>query len=130
MGPMGTSIIFPAIGPLVADFDTSTIMVDVSVGIYLLSLGIFPIWWSSLSEIEGRRTVYVLSFTLLTAFTIGSALSPNISAFIVFRMLQGASSASVQSVGAGTISDLFIPEERGKNLGYYYLCLLYTSRCV
>lgn len=121
MGPMGTSIIFPAIGPLVADFDTSTIMVDVSVGIYLLSLGIFPIWWSSLSEIEGRRTVYVLSFTLLTAFTIGSALSPNISAFIVFRMLQGASSASVQSVGAGTISDLFIPEERGKNLGYYYL---------
>ncbi|BAP72348.1 uncharacterized transporter YBR043C [Kluyveromyces marxianus] len=121
MGPMGTSIVFPAIGPLVADFNTSTIMVDVSVGIYLLSLGIFPIWWSSLSELKGRRTVYVISFSLMVGFTIGSALSPNISAFIVFRMLQGASSASVQSVGAGTISDLFIPEERGKNLGYYYL---------
>lgn len=124
MGPMATSIVFPAIEPLIEDFNTSTIMVDVSVGIYLLSLGIFPIWWSSLSEFKGRRTVYVLSFILMVCFTIGSALSPDISSFIVFRLLQGASSASVQSVGAGTISDLYIPEERGKNLGYYYLGVL------
>ncbi|SCU93819.1 LAME_0F05094g1_1 [Lachancea meyersii CBS 8951] len=121
MGPMGTSIIFPSINPITRDFKTSTIMVNVSVGIYLLGLGILPIWWSSLSELRGRRTVYVLSFTLLFGFCIGCALSPNISAFIVFRMLCGASSASVQSVGAGTVADLFKPEERGKFLGYYYL---------
>ncbi|SCU78709.1 LANO_0A03730g1_1 [Lachancea nothofagi CBS 11611] len=121
MGPMGTSIIYPSINPISRDFDTSTIMVNVSVGVYLLSLGILPIWWSSLSELKGRRTVYVISFTLLLAFCIGSALSPNIKAFIVFRMLCGASSASVQSVGAGTVADLFKPEERGKYLGYYYL---------
>ncbi|CEP61207.1 Qdr3p LALA0_S02e09142g [Lachancea lanzarotensis] len=121
MGPMGTSIIYPAINSISSDFKTTTIMVNVSVGIYLLSLGILPIWWSSLSELRGRRTVYVLSFSLLFAFCIGAALSPNIRAFIVFRMLCGASSASVQSVGAGTVADLFKPEERGKYLGYYYL---------
>ncbi|SCW01627.1 LAFE_0E03818g1_1 [Lachancea fermentati] len=121
MGPMGTSIIYPAITPITEEYHTSTIMVNVSVGIYLLSLGILPLWWSSLSELRGRRTVYVISFTLLFGFCIGTSLAPNISAFIVFRMLCGASSASVQSVGAGTISDLYEPEERGKNLGYYYL---------
>ncbi|SCU80419.1 LADA_0B07316g1_1 [Lachancea dasiensis] len=121
MGPMGTSIIYPSISPISKDFQTPTIMVNVSVGVYLLSLGILPIWWSSLSEHKGRRTVYVLSFTLLLGFCIGSALSPNINAFIVFRMLCGASSASVQSVGAGTVADLFKPEQRGKYLGYYYL---------
>ncbi|SCV03399.1 LAMI_0H07844g1_1 [Lachancea mirantina] len=121
MGPMGTSIIFPAINEIAKDYNTKTIMVNVSVGIYLLSLGVFPLWWSSLSEMRGRRTVYVISFSLLFAFSIGSALAPNINAFIVFRMLCGASSASVQSVGAGTVADLFKPEERGKNLGYYYL---------
>lgn len=121
MGPMGTSIIFPSITSIEKDFDTTTMMVNVSVGIYLLSLGVLPLWWSSLSELRGRRTVYVLSFTLLCAFCIGSALAPNIEAFIVFRMLCGASSASVQSVGAGTVADLYKPEDRGKRLGYYYL---------
>lgn len=121
MGPMGTSIIYPSINPISEDYKTTTMMVNVSVGIYLLSLGVLPLWWSSLSELRGRRTVYVLSFSLLCAFCVGSALAPNIQAFIVFRMLCGACSASVQSVGAGTVADLFKPEDRGKMLGYYYL---------
>lgn len=121
MGPMGTSIIFPAINPITKSFKTTTIMVNVSVGVYSISLGIFPIWWSSFSEMHGRRTVYIISFMLLFAFCIGASLSPNISAFTVLRMLCGAASASVQSVGAGTVADLYIPEERGKNLGIYYM---------
>lgn len=121
MGPMGTSIIFPAINPITESFHTTTMMVNVSVGVYSISLGIFPIWWSSFSEMHGRRTVYIISFMLLFAFCIGASLSPNISAFTVLRMLCGAASASVQSVGAGTVADLFIPEERGKNLGIYYM---------
>lgn len=121
MGPMATSIVFPAINPIVKSLNTTTFMVNVSVGVYSLSLGIFPIWWSSLSELHGRRTVYVISFMMLFAFCIGTSLSPNIESFIVLRVLCGAASASVQSVGAGTVSDLFIPEERGRNLGIYYM---------
>ncbi|QLG71844.1 hypothetical protein HG535_0C01930 [Zygotorulaspora mrakii] len=121
LGPMGTSIIFPAIGPITQSFNTTTIMVNVSVGVYSLSIGIFPLWWSSFSEMHGRRTVYIISFAMLFVFCIATAVSPNINAFIILRVLCGAASASVQSVGAGTISDLYIPEERGKNLGIYYL---------
>ncbi|CAI4037282.1 hypothetical protein SMKI_02G1500 [Saccharomyces mikatae IFO 1815] len=121
MGPMGTSIIFPAINAITTEFKTSVIMVNVSIGVYLLSLGVFPLWWSSLSELEGRRTTYITSFALLFAFNIGSALAPDINSFIALRMLCGAASASVQSVGAGTVADLYISEDRGKNLSYYYL---------
>lgn len=121
MGPMGTSIIFPAINAITTEFKTSVIMVNVSIGVYLLSLGVFPLWWSSLSELEGRRTTYITSFAMLFAFSIGSALAPDINSFIALRMLCGAASASVQSVGAGTVADLYISEDRGKNLSYYYL---------
>lgn len=121
MGPMATSIIFPAIGPITESLDTTTFMVNISVGVYSLSLGIFPLWWSSFSEMHGRRSVYVVSFVMLFGFCIGASLSPSISSFIVLRVLCGAASASVQSVGAGTVSDLFIPEDRGKNLGIYYM---------
>ena len=121
LGPMGTSIIYPAIGTIMQDFGTSRFLVSVSVGTYLAALGIFPIWWSSLADKNGRRTVYVLSFALLVVFSVGTAFSRNIETFIILRILCGAASASVQSVGAGTIADLYVPEERGRNLGYYYL---------
>lgn len=120
-GPMGTSIMLPAIQDVADSLDTTTTVVNVSVGIYLISLGIFPLWWSALSETLGRRTIYVISFSLFLAFSIGSALSPSIGALIAFRVLCGGCSASVQAVGAGTIGDLFIPEDRGMAMGLYYL---------
>ncbi|CAX41068.1 uncharacterized multidrug transporter, putative [Candida dubliniensis CD36] len=120
-GPFGTSVMLPAIDDIVTDLNTNVSTVNVSVGIYLLSLGIFPLWWSSFSERFGRRSVYMVSFTLFVAFSIGTALSPNIASLIILRVLQGGSSASVQAVGAGTIADLFIPQERGQAMGLYYL---------
>lgn len=111
----------PAIDDVVKDLDTTGTIVNVSVGMYLLSLGIFPMWWSTFSEKHGRRSVYLISFVLFCAFTIGAALSPNIGALIAFRILSGGCSASVQAVGAGTVGDLYINEERGTAMGLYYL---------
>lgn len=120
-GPMGTLIMLPAIEDIVRDLNTTDLTVNVSVGIYLLSLGIFPLWWSSLSERSGRRTVYFISFTMFFAFSIGTSLSPTIGALIGLRVLQGGCLASVQAVGAGTIADLFAPQNRGRAMGWYYL---------
>ncbi|KAI5963023.1 uncharacterized protein KGF55_002815 [Candida pseudojiufengensis] len=120
-GPMGTSIMLPALDDITEKLHTTGSEVNVSVGIYLLALGIFPLWWSSFSEKYGRRSVYIISFILFVGFSIGTALAPNISALIVLRVLQGGSSASVQAVGAGTIADLYAPQERGKAMGWYYL---------
>lgn len=121
MGPMATNIIYPAIGPIKKDYDTTSIMVNVSIGVYQISLGVFPLWWSSISEMNGRRTVYIISFVLLLGFNVGAALSPSIQDFTILRVCSGGAAASVQSVGAGTISDLYIPEERGRNIGIYYM---------
>lgn len=121
IGPMGTSIILPAIEDIKDDLHTTTMRVNIAVGIYLLSLGVFPLWWSAFSEKFGRRSVYVVSFTLYVAFGIGCSLSPTINTLIGFRVLSGGCSASVQSVGAGTIADIYAQEQRGRSLGYYYL---------
>lgn len=120
-GPMGTSIMLPAIDDVVDELNTQVSVVNISVGIYLLSLGIFPLWWSSFSETHGRRSVYIVSFIMFLGFSVGCALSPNITALIIFRVLCGGCSASVQAVGAGTIGDLYAENERGAAMGWYYL---------
>lgn len=120
-GPMGSSIIMPAIDDIVSNLHSSVLLVNVCVGVYLLLMGIFPLWWSALSELYGRRTVYFVSFVLFFVFSVGCAVSPNIGGLIALRVLQGGCSALVQALGAGTIADLFRPEERGTAMGYYYL---------
>lgn len=119
--PMGSTIVFPALLDISKHFDTTPFITNMSVAFYMLSMSIFPLWWSSFSETLGRRTIYITSFFLYFIFNILSALSVNISMFIVMRILSGGASASVQAVGAGTVADIWQVRERGRAMGYFYL---------
>jgi len=87
----------------------------------MLSMSIFPLWWSSFSETLGRRTIYLVSFTLFVIWSVLSAVSTSIGMLIVMRMLAGGAAASVQAVGAGTIADIWEVRERGRAMGMFYL---------
>lgn len=92
-----------------------------SVAVYMVAMSIFPLWWSSFSETLGRRTVYLMSFTLFVVSAVLCAVSTNIQMLIVFRVMAGGASASVQAEGAGTIADIWEPFERGTAMGAFYL---------
>ena len=87
----------------------------------MLSLAFFPLFWSSFCETSGRRSIYLISFTLFVLFNVLSALSTNIAMFIVMRVLSGGASGSVQTVGAGTLADIWHVKERGRAMGFFYL---------
>lgn len=103
------------------DLGASPTVVNLTVALYMLAMSIFPLWWSSFSEVLGRRNIYISSFLLNVIFTLLSGLSVNIAMLIVFRVLAGGAAASVQAVGAGTIADIWEPRERGRAMGYFYL---------
>lgn len=102
-------------------FNSTPTVVNLSVAMYMLSMSIFPLWWSSFSETLGRRTIYISSFALFTVFNVLSAVSTDTAMFIVMRILSGGASASVQAVGAGTIADIWEVKERGRAMGIFYL---------
>ncbi|KAJ5544752.1 hypothetical protein N7535_006862 [Penicillium sp. DV-2018c] len=119
--PMGSSIFYPALLQVSEDLNTTTTITNLSVALYMLAMSIFPLWWSSFSERLGRRTIYLVSFSLFIIFNCLCAISSSISMLVVMRMLSGGASASVQAVGAGTIADLWEPRERGRAMGIFYL---------
>ena len=92
-----------------------------SVALYMLSMSIFPLWWSAFSEQYGRRSIYLVSFALNVVFNILCATSINMPMLIVFRLCGGGASASVQAVGAGTIADIWESFERGRAMSLFYL---------
>lgn len=114
-------IVLATLPQLSAELHASSTVTNLSVALYMLAMSIFPLWWSSFSETLGRRTIYLVSFTLFTLFAILSAVSTSISMLIVMRVLSGGAAASVQAVGAGTIADIWESKERGKAMGIFYL---------
>ena len=117
-----TGLAFPAsLSDIAVGLHTSENTTNLSIGFYMLSLAIFPLFWSSFCETSGRRTIYIISFSMNLLWSILSALSTNTAMFIVMRMLAGGASASVQTVGAGTLADIWHVKERGRAMGYFYL---------
>ncbi|KAL6865940.1 hypothetical protein ACO1O0_002040 [Amphichorda felina] len=110
-----------ALPALSAELHASQTITNLSIALYMLSMSIFPLWWSSFSEQLGRRTIYLSSFALFVIFSVLSAVSTNMPMFIVFRMCSGGASASVQAVGAGTIADIWESFERGRAMSIFYL---------
>ncbi|KAF2271771.1 MFS general substrate transporter [Westerdykella ornata] len=121
VGPMGSAIVLPVLGGIAKDFDASPVIANMSVAVYMLAMGIFPLWWSSFSETGGRRTVYIVSFVLSLVFAVLSAVATNISMLVAVRTFSGGAAASVQVLGAGTIADIWEVKERGRALGLFYL---------
>ncbi|KAF1987580.1 MFS general substrate transporter [Aulographum hederae CBS 113979] len=119
--PMGSAVIMPALSDVAEALNTTPTITNLSVALYMLSMSIFPLWWSSFSETLGRRTIYIVSFIWFTVFAVLSAVSQNIAMLIAMRVLSGGGSASVQAVGAGTIADIWEPKERGTAMGIFYL---------
>ncbi|KAB8260130.1 major facilitator superfamily domain-containing protein [Aspergillus pseudonomiae] len=119
--PMGSAILFPALSQVTKELSSTTTVANLNISLYMLSMSIFPLWWSSFSERLGRRTIYLASFCLFVVFNVLCAISKSMAMLIVMRMLSGGASASVQAVGAGTIADLWESQERGRAMGIFYL---------
>jgi multidrug resistance protein len=120
-GPMGSAIVMPVLQEISRAFQASETVTNMSVAVYMLSMAIFPLWWSSFSERLGRRTIYITSFILFVVFGVLAAVSTTIEMLIVCRVLSGGAAASVQAVGAGTIADIWQSKERGRAMGLFYL---------
>ncbi|RPB02471.1 MFS general substrate transporter [Choiromyces venosus 120613-1] len=119
--PMASTILLPALSEVAVTLHSTQVVANLSVALYMLSLAMFPLWWSSISERKGRRAVYIISFFLFTISTVCCAISTNISMLVVFRIASGGAASSAQAVGAGTIADIWQVSERGKAMGWFYL---------
>ncbi|KAJ5332975.1 Major facilitator superfamily domain general substrate transporter [Penicillium brevicompactum] len=119
--PFASCILFPSFTILVEHFHTTQTKVALTTTVFLLGLAVAPLWWSTLSQEYGRRPVLVFSFLISTAAVIVCAATNSLPLITVFRLIEAVGCSSAQSVGAGVISDIYSPTERGSALGWFYL---------
>ncbi|CAE6416731.1 unnamed protein product [Rhizoctonia solani] len=121
--PLASSVYFPAIPTMATAFDKSIELINLTVTIYMVFQGISPMLWGGLADRFGRRPLYLTCLSLLLLSSVGLALVPTNAYWLlmVLRCFQAAGAASMIALGAGVISDIATPAERGGFVGLFSL---------
>jgi len=118
LGALDQTIVGPALPTIVTNLSGNDYYVW-AITIYLLTSTISVPFWGKLSDVYGRKPIYMLGIVI---FLIGSALSglsQNMGMLILFRGIQGVGAGALFPVALAIIGDLFTPQERGKYQGLF-----------
>lgn len=69
-------------------------LATLTVTVYMIVQGITPTFWGSISDVTGRRPVFVGTFIVYLIANIVLAVSTNYAELMVFRALQAAGTAA------------------------------------
>ncbi|KUK74016.1 MAG: Major facilitator superfamily protein [Methanobacterium sp. 42_16] len=117
MGSLDISIVGPALPSIQTYFTVNDRMLSWVFTIYILFFMLGTPVMAKLSDIYGRKAIYLLDILL---FTIGSLLTITSFSFemLLFgRAIQGLGAGGIFPVANAFIGDIFPPEKRGGALG-------------
>ncbi|CEH14573.1 Synaptic vesicle transporter SVOP and related transporters (major facilitator superfamily) [Ceraceosorus bombacis] len=117
---MAANVFFPAIDQIKSDLNASDAQISLSISLYILAQGSFPLVWAPTSEIIGRKPCFLLAMLIFSVCVGVAGAVRSIKAVIALRVLGAAGSAAMLSISAGSIADMYEPHERGVKVGIYY----------
>jgi MFS family permease len=111
LGPFNSAAINPALVPLAAHFHVTSVQASYQTTTVIVAVGICPLLWGPLSNVYGRRPVYLLSTAIGVLGTMGSGLAKTWAALIVARVFSGLGVGAAMAIGAATVNDIFFLHE-------------------
>jgi multidrug resistance protein len=116
--PMTANIYFPAM-PTLAKETSSTIQeINPTITTYLILQGLSPLFVGGLADKFGRRPIYLVTFTIYVAASLGLSLNKSsYAALLALRTLQSAGCSATAAISHGVLADVAMPAERGAMLG-------------
>ncbi|KAF2397123.1 MFS general substrate transporter [Trichodelitschia bisporula] len=119
LAPISSTAVLSAIPEVAATFNTTGSIINISNALYLLFMGLSPVFWGPIGQVYGRRPTCLCTGALFFAFSIGTALAPNLVSFFVFRILTAFQGTCFLIVGSSCIGDIYKPTERATAIGWF-----------
>jgi MFS family permease len=104
---------------IIAEFHTGSEIFSLGISLFILSFAIGPALWAPLSELYGRRILFITTHAFVVAFVGASAGCKNMASFLLFRFLAGTFGSSPLTNTGGVIADLFSSSQRGLALSIF-----------
>ncbi|CDO95489.1 unnamed protein product [Kluyveromyces dobzhanskii CBS 2104] len=111
------TIYFPALSIIEEEFNVSEGLVNVTVVVYSLCQGIFPVIMGGLADRLGRRPVALFCIMVYFCACIGIACCRTFGEMIFLRCLQGGGISPIIAINNGLMGDITVKSERGGYVG-------------
>ncbi|KAF9524091.1 major facilitator superfamily domain-containing protein [Crepidotus variabilis] len=106
---------------LMEEFHLSSLVGILTISLFVAGYCVGPILWGPLSEVYGRRPIFIFPFFAYMMFTLGGALAKNTASVLIFRFIGGTFAAAPQTNSGAMIADIWDPETRGKAIAIFTL---------
>jgi multidrug resistance protein len=114
-----SSALTPTVNAIANEFEVSSQVAVLITSSFLIGYFFGPMVWPGLSEIIGRRNVYLFSITAYTLLSLGQALGKNIQTVLITRFLSGLFGSSPLTNGSGVIADVWDAVGRGRAMSVF-----------
>ncbi|KAF2397889.1 MFS general substrate transporter [Trichodelitschia bisporula] len=114
---LSANIYFPALEEVAKDMHVTYSTVLSSITIFLVLQGVSPSFWGPLSDVYGRRVIFVGTFACYVLANLGLLLSRSFPVLLFFRALQATGAATTIAISCGVITDISTSTTRGGYMG-------------
>jgi MFS family permease len=117
MGALDISIVGPAIPSIEESMQVTERDLSWIFSIYVLFNLIGIPLMAKLSDIHGRRALYIISVSIFGVGSLMVSVAHDVTLLLIGRAVQGIGSAGIFPVATAVIGDVFPVEKRGRALG-------------
>jgi multidrug resistance protein len=100
-------------------WDISAVTFNTGITTWAVGFGAAPMFLAPLSEINGRRPVFVFSGCLMTIALLGCAITDSFAGMLIARFFTGVGSSTFATMVGGVVSDIYHTEDRNTPMAIY-----------
>ncbi|KAI5776546.1 major facilitator superfamily domain-containing protein [Geopyxis carbonaria] len=102
-----SSVYATGVYEVAAKFNVSITKALLGLSMYVIGLGLGPMFSAPLSEVFGRKVVYFVNLPIFLLFTMGAGLANNLETLVVCRFCAGLFGGPSLAVSAGSFVDIW-----------------------
>lgn len=113
-GPLATDMYLPAFPRMAQDFHAAMGLVQITLAVFILGLGVGQLLWGTLSDRLGRRTPLLWGCLLFSSMAVVSAATHSVYVLIAARFFMGLGGSVGVVVSRAIVRDLFEQNEAAR----------------
>ena len=124
VGGVGTHIFLPALPAVQQDFAADTGVVQLTISLAMIALGVAPLIYGPLSDMYGRRPMVLAGTIIFLVGCLVCAFSASLWQLVLGRMMQAAGAAAGYSLSRSIARDVYGQEDTARVLAYLMMAVV------
>lgn len=104
---------------MAAEWRVSHVAITVGITTFTCGFAIAPMFLAPLSEIAGRKPIFLSTGVLFVIFQLVCAVTPTYAGQIIARFLAGCCSSTFSTMVGGVVSDIYHADERNTAMALF-----------